>query len=729
VGAVTREQEIRERLFDVLGEFPVLYQARQGLGSKILNPFSSLEKVVRAHVNPLILYINDALQEIARGTSYVEALDRVTVFALQYKYRDRVIEAVRQLAKIEGERPYFLWGLASLKDAPDVASRVAALQALHRKLHLMNKEYSKRFGTGEGSDLIPWRVSFRKQMDGITDGTYEYPTRRQLDIFRVALLGLDRLVREQRLDRLFFRGTYRKVRQEMTEIATLLFDYGYTVEEICGKVHDEGATPTGFLNDLLLSELESTACPQMDLATVSRHVILLSLIDFRVMVPFRTFYARPSRIEEAMAAATEIERKLRIKVSPFRRVIQLFQRYREAQPPLLSYYLEYRFTRVHGDYLPQRGADHFGIDLTKKFVLRYYDNQDVQAKATEEVQKLYSSKASGEMLEVLNLLISALSHPENIRGKRVSILGHIQSGAMGKVLIGVHQGNIVALKEAKATRGSAMPLSEMARHLEYEARLHGHVQAGNAQHENIVECFGVIEEEDHRYLAIGYHPAETLGPMVQKTRVFSLGGSQGERSPLVYRDLRTVTEQMLRALTHLRDRQVIHRDLKPANVLYLVDQEGGVNLIKVIDFGVALGIGEDHPPDLFQRQVVGTMAYMAPELVLTQSSYASDLFSAGAIFYQLMSGSTPLVLGRPRTKAEIKIELTRVVKERRKPLNEANPRLASIPGVRDLTHWVDRMITLDPTQRPPVDVFQREWQEIWERVPEEVLGSPVIYPV
>ncbi len=725
--ALPDEQRIRERLFDVLREFPVLYQARQGVGSKIVNPFASLERVVRSHVNPLLLYINDLVQEIQQGFSYLEALDRVIKFALQHKYRDRVVSAVQQLHEIEGERPYFLWGLASLARGPEPAARAQHLQAIHRKLHLMNRDYSEKFGAEGNVDIVPWRVTFRAQTDGITDGTYEFPTRQQLETFRRALASLDRLHREQRTARWLHKGLYKNIREEMVELARLLFDYGYTAEEMGGPKREGEAPLCDFLNDMLLSELETSVPAKADLDVLSRHLILLSLLDYRAMIPFRGFYRRPSVTQEALAMAKALERQEKIKVSAYRRVVQLYQRYREARLQLPAFYLDFQFCRAHGDYFPVRDGGGFGVELTRKFVLSYYDNKDAQQKAVEEAKKYYSSKASQEMLQVLQLLINALSRPEQIRGRRVHILGHIQSGAMGMVLIAIHRGNIVALKEAKMPKATPMPLSEQVRHLEYEARLHAHVQSGSTQHENIVECFDVVEEEGRRFLALGYHPAETLGALLKRSRAYFVDPSSEEVPPLLVSDVKAVSTQLFRALYRLKERQVVHRDLKPGNVLYLVDTEGRVSLVKLIDFGVALGIGPGAPKDIHERQVVGTIGYMAPEMVFREASYPSDLYSAGAILYQLLSGKLPVEFGRARNMAELKIQLRRVVQEKRIPLAHANPALAQEASLNNLADLVDRMLARDPTKRPPLDSFFEDWTEAWKETPEDILMQPIRY--
>lgn len=724
------EQEAREHLFRVLTEFPVLYRARQGVGTKLINPFESLQSVVRAYVNPLILIMNDLVQEIQSGLPYLEALDRLVLFSLRYPYRDRIGEAVDQLARIEGDRPYFLWGLAALQgEALDLTSRAKRLKEFHRRLHLMNRYYTQRFKIQDSTDLIPWRASFRTQADGMTEGTYEFPTRRQLDTFRNAILCLEDLLREKQGKGWSPRALGDRIQSEIKELALLLFDYGYTVEEICGKIRREDSRLPALLNSLLLSELEGIPLVATDPVSVSRHLIRLSLLDYCSVVPFRTFYCRPSRSKEAMALAKKVERRLGEEGSSYRRLLELYQRYKSAQSSLLAYYLEYRFTRAHGDYMPARDRQHFGVDMTRKFFFRYFDQSSVQRQASEEASKrLYSSKNSQEIVELLQLIISALTRPDMLKGKELQILGHIRSGAMGRILLGIHRANIVALKEAVVAPGSRMPLSEKVRQLEYEARIHLHVQSGHGQHENIVECFGIVEEQGHRFLAIGYHPAETLGSIISRVRAFISGGSRASPGfPLTIGEFAVVSTQLLKALLHLRERRVVHRDIKPANVLYLVDEAGRAGLIKLIDFGVALGLAEGLPKDMFRRQVVGTMAYMAPEAVMAESSYASDLYSVGVILYQIMSGKLPLNLRRPKSRDDLKMELKRVVSERRNRLVEDNPKLLGDSTLESLAQLVQSMIETDPTRRPPVDILLSYWKEALDGFSPQDLEMPFPY--
>jgi serine/threonine protein kinase len=100
------------------------------------------------------------------------------------------------------------------------------------------------------------------------------------------------------------------------------------------------------------------------------------------------------------------------------------------------------------------------------------------------------------------------------------------------------------------------------------------------------------------------------------------------------------------AVQHAHQKGIIHRDLKPSNVLVTGIENRSVP--KIIDFGIAKAVSDpsNSQPNLTQfGQIVGTMEYMSPE----QSRFnphdvdtRSDIYSLGALLYELVAGSTPI---------------------------------------------------------------------------------------
>uniref|UniRef100_S4R9R9 Uncharacterized protein n=1 Tax=Petromyzon marinus TaxID=7757 RepID=S4R9R9_PETMA len=95
--------------------------------------------------------------------------------------------------------------------------------------------------------------------------------------------------------------------------------------------------------------------------------------------------------------------------------------------------------------------------------------------------------------------------------------------------------------------------------------------------------------------------------------------------------------QILMALRHLHFKNIVHCDLKPENVLLASSEP--FPQVKLCDFGFARIIGEKS----FRRSVVGTPAYLAPEVIRSKQGYnrSLDMWSVGVIIYVSLSGTFP----------------------------------------------------------------------------------------
>src|SRR5207302_201727 len=88
-----------------------------------------------------------------------------------------------------------------------------------------------------------------------------------------------------------------------------------------------------------------------------------------------------------------------------------------------------------------------------------------------------------------------------------------------------------------------------------------------------------------------------------------------------------------RAVGYLHDHGIVHRDLKPGNVFI----ENGT--VKVGDYGLSKLMGaSDHTA---QTQSVGTVHYMAPEISTGNYNKQIDVYAAGVILYEMLTGHVP----------------------------------------------------------------------------------------
>ncbi len=165
-------------------------------------------------------------------------------------------------------------------------------------------------------------------------------------------------------------------------------------------------------------------------------------------------------------------------------------------------------------------------------------------------------------------------------------------------------------------------------------------------HPNICTVFDIGEQDGDPYLVMELLHGESLKERIARGRIPA-------------DDLREVAFRTALALQVAHGRGIIHRDIKPAN-LFLVNDGQGTADIKVLDFGLAKIQTDTHRISdstgiTRHGATVGTVEYMSPEQACGEVLDArSDLFSLGAVLYEMATGVTPF---RGATSAIIFSEL------------------------------------------------------------------------
>ena len=203
------------------------------------------------------------------------------------------------------------------------------------------------------------------------------------------------------------------------------------------------------------------------------------------------------------------------------------------------------------------------------------------------------------------------------RYKLGKVLGR---GAMGVVYEGLDPSlnRRVAIKTILKNAAIDSETAQM-----YSAQFAREAQAaGRLNHPNIVQVHDFAEEGEIAYLVMEYIQGRELRSFFEAKEMFAL--------PEAVR----IMCELLEALDFAHEAGVIHRDVKPANVMLDAQRR-----VKLADFGVARIQDSERSA---AGTMVGTPAFMSPEQISGgKIDRRTDVFSAGVVFYQLLTGDQP----------------------------------------------------------------------------------------
>ena len=195
-----------------------------------------------------------------------------------------------------------------------------------------------------------------------------------------------------------------------------------------------------------------------------------------------------------------------------------------------------------------------------------------------------------------------------------SLVRRIGKGCMAAVYEATRNGEALALKR---------PLPGFLDDVRSRQRFLREAELGRTlHHPNIIQIFDHGQVGNTPYFTMELVRGETLAARLDCDGRLEL--SEAAR----------LTAQVAEALDYAHSKGVIHRDLKPSNIM--IEPSGGV---KVLDYGVARA---QHLEELTTtRAFLGTPSYGAPETVQASSQPASDIYSLGVVFFEMLTGGLP----------------------------------------------------------------------------------------
>ena len=208
---------------------------------------------------------------------------------------------------------------------------------------------------------------------------------------------------------------------------------------------------------------------------------------------------------------------------------------------------------------------------------------------------------------------------------KYDVIREVGRGSTGTVYLShdSYYGRDIAIKAYRIAADDDPARAKVARKM-FLSEAH---MVGMLQHPNIMPIYDAGEESGYYYVVTEFiHGARTLSAYTRPDNL------------LPVEDVLTLMFKCAKALHYAHSRGVIHRDIKPSNLMLTTDSD-----LRLIDFGIALHNDAD-----FSRieGIAGSPSYMSPEQVQSlELTNHSDLYSLGAVMYELLTGHRPFRAG------------------------------------------------------------------------------------
>lgn len=289
--------------------------------------------------------------------------------------------------------------------------------------------------------------------------------------------------------------------------------------------------------------------------------------------------------------------------------------------------------------------------------------------------------------------------PGTIVAGRYRIGERLGAGAIGQVYWGEH----TTVRRPVAVK--VLSRRWLGNH-QMVARFRSEAQSASAAgHPNIVDVLDAGELDNGLpFIVMEHLPGRELFEILHEAQGMSI-----ERTATIGRDV-------ARALAAAHHRDIVHRDLKAENVMIV--ERDGVELVKVLDFGVA-HVATEGSRRTTPGMVIGTPEYMAPEQVKgARPTPAIDVYALGVLLHEMLVGSPPFEASEPIEVLALKTA---------GPAPSVAKRRPDLPA--SLVAIVDQCLDADPKRRPSASEVAQRLHALVERgAPFVTAPRPIIVP-
>lgn len=267
---------------------------------------------------------------------------------------------------------------------------------------------------------------------------------------------------------------------------------------------------------------------------------------------------------------------------------------------------------------------------------------------------------------------------DNLEGQLIKgkyrVKNKIGSGGAGKVYLAYDEVNNrnVAIKAANPHT----TMSNFKERIDIEAKI-----LSKCNHENIIKYYENFEIDGIKMIIIEYIEGISLEDKLHNEKTISV------------EEALKFSTQLLSALEELHSHKSYHRDIKPSNIHITTDGD-----IKLLDFGI---VQESTDQEITrQGAVIGTISYMAPEILMDpsrKSDERTDIYSLGIMLYKLLTGVAPFKLTN-----DLNVKLIdknsalafKIVKDIAIEPHEVEPSISA-----EVSHFVMKLIEKTPEDR------------------------------